>query len=140
MASFPELERHVVRRCRVESHGMGWLGLLWPLPGVDAVRVRFEQLSIAGEAYVGAITGGCPAGRISFGDLLAWNAQLPPGCTVVLHDGCLWLRYLVPVERLTTASVERLVTLVAREGARLLVRPGPMSQEARALLFSCFAS
>jgi hypothetical protein len=140
MATFPELERHVINRCRVETHGVGWLGLVWPLPGIDPVRVRFEQLSIAGEAYVGAVTGGCPAGRIAFGDLLAWNAQLPPGCTVVLHDGCLWLRYLAPVARLTPASVERLVTLVAREGARLLVAPGPLSLEARTGLFACFAA
>ncbi len=71
--------------------------------------------------------------------ILSWSARLPPGCTVIVSDGLLWLRYFSPLALLTPAGLERLLAFVAREGARLTDEPRP-NDAACAALFSCFAA
>ena len=113
--TWAEIERHARTLAPVEAYGADWQGLAFPA----GVRVRIQPLTIGGHAYLGAVTGGCPARRMSLASVIAWNSRLPPGCTVVLEGGCLWLRFLVPKARVTLAYVEELLTFMVREGGQL---------------------
>jgi hypothetical protein len=135
MATWRQLEAHARARGRVDAYGPGWLGLLWPRLDRPPARIRLEHVP----GHIGAIAGGCPARRESAEAILRWSSRLPPGCTVILSDGCLWLRYFLPLASATPADLERMLAFVAREGARLTNEPAIDAAEC-ARLFACFAA
>jgi hypothetical protein len=116
-----DITRHASQLGTVEDGGDSWLGLRVRLRDERIVRMRIEALLLGRVLHLGAVVGGRPANRVALTDVLSWNATLPPGATVILHDGALWLRFLVPLARLSPQSLTRLVAFVAREGARWVV-------------------
>jgi hypothetical protein len=138
--TWKDVTREAGKLGSVEEAGDTWLGLLVRMRDERLVRIRLEVLLVGRELHLGAVAGGRPAGQVALSAALAWNASLPPGATIILHDSALWLRFLVPLSRLSSDRTTRLITFVARESARLVVEErGVADRDACAIVFHGFA-
>jgi len=137
MLTWRAIERALRAAASIDGDGDGWLVLHWNGEGGAPVAVRVERLDVAGIAHVGVVTGGASVDESNLTRMLARNALFPPGCTVLLHGGQLWLRFLMGVERLELANVLAMVAFVAREGGELF--SAPASERAEAPMFYEYA-
>jgi hypothetical protein len=121
MATWDEVRKHLRAHYLLVVEEADWVGMEWTFHHDEKVvtqRVKVARVVAFGADWVLVFAAVCDADKLAALSALRFNARLPIGSLAVEHDRC-YLRAALPLDTLSFGDLDRTVTFVARETARL---------------------
>jgi hypothetical protein len=124
MATWTEVHEHLRKHLTLAVDQPEWVGLNWRFKGGKAdeedvvQRQRIELAQANGEPAILVLCDIVEQARLPMEQMLARNMTLGVGC-IALLDGGYVMRHLQPLAQLDMSTLEKTLTFLAHEAARL---------------------